>query len=58
MCRALKVSRSGFYEWRGRPVPIKVERIELERHIQRVFKDSRKTYGHRSIREALVKGSR
>lgn len=55
MCRVLKVSRSGFYEWRGRPVPIKVERIELGDHIKRVFRDSRKTYGHRSIRDVLLK---
>lgn len=55
MCRALKVSRSGFYEWRGRWVPVKPERIELRNHIQRVFRDSRKTYGHRSIRDALLK---
>ena len=55
MCRALKVSRSGFYEWRGRPVLEKAERIELRGHIQRVFQDSRKTYGHRSIWDALIK---
>jgi len=55
MCRVLKVSRSGFYEWRGRKVPIKVERIELGDHIKRVFRDSRKTYGHRSIRDVLLK---
>jgi len=55
MCRALKVSRSGFYEWRGRPSPKKPERIELQEDIKRVFRDSRKTYGHRSIRDALLK---
>lgn len=55
MCRVLKVSRSGFYEWRLRPIPIKVERIELRGHIQRAFRDSRKTYGHRSIRDVLIK---
>ena len=55
MCRALKVSRSGFYEWRGRPIPEREERIELRGHIQRVFRDSRKTYGHRSIWDALIK---
>ena len=55
MCRALKVSRSGFYEWRRRPVPIKLERLELGEHIKRVFKNSRKTYGHRSVRDALIK---
>ena len=26
MCRALKVSRSGFYEWRGRAIPKEPER--------------------------------
>ena len=58
MCRALKVSRSGFYEWRGRPVPKQAERIELRGHIQRVFRDSRKTYGHRSIRDVMIKEGR
>lgn len=55
MCRALKVSRSGFYEWRGRPVPKKPEQVELQEHIKRVFCESRKTYGHRSIRDVLIK---
>lgn len=55
MCPTLKVSRSGFYEWRGRPVPKRAERTELQGRIQRVFRDSRKTYGHRSIRDALIK---
>jgi transposase InsO family protein len=55
MCRALKVSRSGFYEWRGRPIPKRPERVKLQGHIKRVFRDSRKTYGHRSIRDVLIK---
>ena len=55
MCRALQVSRSGFYEWRGRLVPGKPERVELRDQIRRVFRDSRKTYGHRSIRDVLIK---
>jgi transposase InsO family protein len=55
MCRVLKVGRSGFYEWRGRPRPIKVERTKLRDDIQRVFRESRKTYGHRSVRDALIK---
>ena len=55
MCRVLKVGRSGFYEWRGRPARIKVERVELRNQIQKAFQDSRKTYGHRSIRDALIK---
>lgn len=56
MCRALKVSRSGFYEWRSRPVPKKEEQNALRGPIQKAFKDSRKTYGHRSIRKELLKG--
>lgn len=55
MCRVLKVSRSGFYEWRERSVPIKAERTQLRDDIQRIFRDSRKTYGHRSVRDALIK---
>jgi transposase InsO family protein len=55
MCRVLKVSRSGFYEWLDRAIPKKPERNELKGHIYRVFRDSRKTYGHRSIRNQLFK---
>lgn len=55
MCRALKVSRSGFYEWRGKAIKNKPEWNDLKRDIHRVFRDSRKTYGHRSIRDALIK---
>lgn len=55
MCRALKVSRSGFYEWRNRPAPVKAERTELKKQIREAFTASRKTYGHRSIRDGLIK---
>jgi hypothetical protein len=55
MCRALKVSRSGFYEVRGKAIKNKPEWNDLKRDIQRVFRDSRKTYGHRSIRDVLIK---
>jgi putative transposase len=55
MCRVLKAGRSGFYEWRRRSLPIKVEHSELRDDIKRVFRDSRKTYGHRSVRDALIK---
>jgi putative transposase len=53
LCRALKVSRSGFYEWRGRPRPIKPAYPELKEAIEAHFKASRKTYGHRRIRKCL-----
>lgn len=55
MCRVLKVGRSGFYEWRQRSLPIKVERTKLRDDIKRVFLESRKTYGHRSVRDVLIK---
>lgn len=58
MCRVLKVSRSGFYEWRDRPIPKKPDRTELKGHIERVSRGSRKTYGHRSIRDVLIKENR
>lgn len=56
MCRALGVSRSGFYEWqerRSKPVDAFEER--LKDAIQRIFRESRCTYGFRSIRRALPK---
>ena len=36
-------------------VPEKPERVEVRDQIQRVFRDSRKTYGYRSIRDVLIK---
>jgi putative transposase len=55
MCRVLKVSRSGFYEWRGRPERILPEHQALKEAIRVHFKESRKTYGHRRVRHSLRK---
>lgn len=55
MCRALKVSRSGFYEYRHSCNRPKGSEEELKTQIQRIHKESRRTYGHRSIRHALKK---
>jgi hypothetical protein len=55
MCRILKVSRSGFYEWRISPALIKDERMDLKEQILGAFKVSRKTYGHSSIPVGLIK---
>jgi putative transposase len=46
MCRLLKVSRSGYYDWRSRPesTTAKMDR-ELTRVIRRIHADSRGTYG-------------
>ena len=58
MCRVLKVSRSGFYDWRSRHI----DRINesdkesrLAEDVLAVYKESRGTYGHRSILEELKK---
>lgn len=54
MCRVFAVSRSGCYEWSGRP---ESARRQADRHlaanIKHVFQASRQTYGTRRIREAL-----
>src|SRR5690554_3141776 len=58
MCRILKVSRSGFYDWRSRLVD-RLKKAEEESRLAEVvlavFKESRGTYGHRSILEELIK---
>lgn len=58
MCRVLKVSRSGFYDWRSRFVDrLKKSEYEsrLAEEVLAVYKESRGTYGHRSILEELNK---
>jgi len=57
MCRILKVSRGGFYEWRGRAKPAARDYSTLKEAIRNHFQKSRGTYGHRSIREELRKES-
>lgn len=60
MCRVLKVSRSGFYDWRSRLVDRSNESDEesrLAEEVLVVYKESRGTYGHRSIQAELKKKS-
>ena len=46
MCRMLKVTRSGYYAWRGRPASAREQRRgELVKRIRQVHQDSRGTYG-------------
>ena len=46
MCRVLEVSRSGYYDWRGRkPSARDRANAKLVEEIKRIFKRSRKTYG-------------
>jgi putative transposase len=54
LCRVLKVSRSGFYEWRGRHAKVPRDYQDLKEVIKLHFIASRKTYGHRSIRIGLI----
>ena len=56
MCAWLKVSKSGFYDWRSRPESATAKRQEkLKLLIKRVFDDSDGTYGYRRIAEQLAR---
>jgi transposase InsO family protein len=57
MCRALEVSRSGYYAWRSRPVsPRKMANDNLLDQIKAVHQRSRQTYGSPRIHAELVEG--
>jgi len=54
MCAWLDVSKSGFYEWRGRPASATAERrARLRVVITDIFNDSDQTYGHRRVHREL-----
>jgi putative transposase len=56
MCRWAKVSRSGFYEWRGRkPSATAVRRKRLEAFVLWSFKGSDGTYGYRRVHAELAR---
>lgn len=56
MCRWLSVSKSGFYDWRSRPMSATAERRErLKLMIEAVFEHSHETYGYRRIHAVLVR---
>lgn len=60
MCRALSVSRSGYYAWRGRPASPRSQANEaLVAQIREEFEASRRTYGSPRIHACLRrKGTR
>ena len=56
MCRWLGVSRSGFYEWLGRPASATARRrFWLAVQVRKAFKAGRGTYGYRRVQAALAK---
>jgi transposase InsO family protein len=55
MCRWIKVSRSGFYEWRKAPESATAKRRgELALIITKSFDDSNETYGYRRVHADLA----
>ena len=53
-CRALKVSRSGFYEWlQGRPSARAIDDAILAAEVREIFHEHRGRYGAPRIRRAL-----
>ena len=53
MCKVMKVSRSGYYEWLSRP--IRADRdLKLSKIITTIFNEGRKVYGTRRIKVRLA----
>ncbi|MFI5979233.1 IS3 family transposase [Streptomyces sp. NPDC051452] len=56
MCAWMQVSKSGFYDWRSRPLSVTAERREeLKVVIREVFENSDETYGYRRVHAALAR---
>jgi putative transposase len=56
-CRVLKVSRSGYYEWRTRPKSVREQDDELlMKHIRQIHTESRGTYGWPRVHAELTLG--
>jgi putative transposase len=54
LCEVLRVSRSGYYAWRGRgPSPRQQANIELSQQLQRLHRQSRGSYGRPRLTAAL-----
>jgi len=56
MCQALKVSRSGYYQWIKYPnSQRKIEDMDLKQEIIVIYHNSRRTYGSPRIHQALLR---
>lgn len=54
LCKYLGISRSGYYAWVNRKRPKRVEEdVELQKAIERIFIESRETYGSPRVHQAL-----
>jgi transposase InsO family protein len=57
MCRVLKVSKSGFYDWLHRqeapPTPSEQTRHERQKLVETVFNENKCIYGYRKVHAAL-----
>jgi len=54
MCRLLKVSKSGFYDWQDRPLSAHARRdVELAALSHAIFEHSHRTYGARRVHAEL-----
>jgi putative transposase len=55
MCQLLEVSRSGYYEWLGRPPSAHTDATQqVEAKVQQYFAQGRSTYGTRRIKHLLA----
>ena len=56
MCAWIGVSKSGYYEWKDRPLSATAERQEyLKGKIQEIFGDNDETYGYRRVHAELAR---
>ncbi len=54
LCRVLKVSRSGYYDWKGRPLSKRDrENADLTEQIREIHQRSRETYGYPRVHAEL-----
>jgi putative transposase len=57
MCHWLTVSKSGYYEWRSRPLSAAGKRRELLKlKVKAIFEVNNEEYGYRRVHQALARG--